>query len=116
MIVSDKRVIKVCLSVFVVIFLVLFFFDYNYEFEVTRISDIDLSYINEKVLIEGMIEKQSFRNGTLFLEVYDDSSSIKVVGFDFDSSLNESRKYRFYGRVTYYKNELEVIVSRIDKS
>lgn len=112
---SNHILIKSTLILFVSLFIVLFYLDSVYVMPLVKISDIDESYLNKKVKIEGRISQQNSYKNMLFLEIYDDSSEILGMIFESDFLLNKSSNYIFKGKVTTYDKKLEIIIEKIEK-
>jgi len=115
--VSDRQLIKFSLIIFIIFFCVILYIDNNYELEETKIKDLSLKDINKYVKIESKILNQRINNGTLFLTIGNENKSIPAVLFNYDDiELNLSYNYFFTGKITYYKNDIELILYKIEKN
>ena len=84
--------------------------------EVAQIGE----FMGERVSIEGTVDKYyTSKDGHVFFDVYDFSGYVDVVAFR-NSNIEEAYKIKdgdrvkVTGKVQEYKNELEIIASKID--
>ena len=112
---DDKKIIKISLSIFLIVFILGYLYEQNYEYELSEISDFDLEDLNSKVKFEAKIVKQNLYGETLFLELKDKEDSIKAIVFKHAEKLDYSLEYYFIGKVTYRNKNVEIIVDRIIK-
>ena len=108
---NEHNTIKLCLILFLVLFLSIYFIETNYELEVIQISNITNQDIEKTVKVEGKIIRQKNFNTTTFIEIKDNTSTIKGIIFD-KVKLNNTLEYEIIGKVTMYKNELELKLTR----
>ncbi len=86
-----------------------------------KIGDINDSHVNDIINITGFIDEVNFnKQGHIFLEIKDDTGSIKVVIWNstldllenaeyFKSNLERGNKINIIGEIKIYNNELEII-------
>lgn len=95
------------------VFTISYFYELNYTYPTTKISDLTIDDLNSKVKFEAMISKQTLYGETLFLELNDKLDYIKGIVFKQPEKLDFKKKYYFVGKVTYQNQELEIIVDEI---
>lgn len=100
---------------FIFLFIVIFYVENSYELQTTNISQIDTTYLNKIVKIEGKVLIDTKFNKTLFLEIEDinlEKSRINGIVFNSDFRINRTKIYFFEGKITLYKKEPEIIVEK----
>jgi hypothetical protein len=119
----EKINIKICIISFLMIFSFMYYFEKSFIISETEISNLDISKINQFVKVSGVIESQNLYNENLFVNLCSDFnknninkkiSCIKLILFDIESKLDQNFKYEVIGKVTYYNNNLEIIVRKIE--
>jgi RecJ-like exonuclease len=88
---------------------------YVYEYKLTAIGDIDESYIDKKVLVEGVISELRSNKGVYSFTVTDETGSIKGVIFSEKLNVKNIQNARATGSITSYNKELEINVERLER-
>ena len=113
---KENNIIKLSLIIFLFLFILLYYLDSIYSPTLINIKDIDKSYYNKIVKINTKIEKLNLNNETLFLVLSDlNNSNYKINAIIFKTKiiLDMDKNYEFIGRISLYKNELELLVDKI---
>ncbi len=119
---SDPQLMKLCLAMSVIGVIALFFIVQFIEPKELSILDISQSYVGREVITNGNISSYAVNSGNIFIELTDLNSNeaINVVVFEKDANtlnteLKKGDKIKVTGKVAFYKNELEIIASSVEK-
>jgi len=85
----------------------------NFGLSKIDINQIDENYLEKNVKIRGVIDNLYLGNKVTIMNVKDNSGNIKVVAFDNSTGLKEGMAIEVNGKVSEYKNELEIVSERI---
>lgn len=115
---DNQFIIKISIVIAVVGVLGLYFFTSMPQ----KISDIREmpEYLGERITVRGNVEKYYVsKDGHVFFDIRDDSGIAKSVVFRNSNieaayTMKEGDKITVVGKVQEYKNDLEIIVSKID--
>jgi len=81
------------------------------------VSEIDDSFLDKRVVSEGIAKERYFAKNTLFFSLFDEGS-IKVVYFSPSiktiGTIRENVKLRVKGVVKSYKGQLEIVAEEIE--
>ncbi len=102
--------IKISLIGFLLIFLLIYFIEENTVILLTKISEIDNTYINKYVKITGNIVKLKNSNSSTFITIKNNENYLKGIIFE-KIKLKKEKKYIFEGKISKYNNELEIIIN-----
>lgn len=107
---KKNTLIKISLLGFLFCFLAIYFIEDKVQLEVMPISQMDNSYINKYVKIQGDVVKVSNSESTTYLTIKEVNDSINGVIFD---KINVSKeRYFFEGKIVRYNDGLEIIVEK----
>lgn len=109
---KEKTLFKLALVTSLIGIFMLFFISENVKIKSIPISEINPSMLEEKVKIEGQVERITESNVISILNVRDETSSIKVIAYN-NMTLRKNDFIEVTGRVTSYKNELEIEADNI---
>ncbi len=109
------HIIKVCITMFLIIFVLIYLIEKNHKKEIILISKIDQKYIEKNIKIQGKIVKQTINKNTLFFTLKDNSSQINIIAFKTNKTLEKNKVFIIEGKVTTYDKKLEIIANKIEK-
>ncbi len=115
--IKEYNLIKISFIGFLLLFILLFYLDSIYSPKLVQISKLDKSYFNKVVKINAKIEKQTLNGQTLFLILQNlENKSIKIKGiiFNINKTFSKSKDYQIIGRISLYKNDLEILIEEIN--
>ncbi len=99
---------------FLIMFLIVLFLDINIELDVTPVADLKIADINKhKAIVGEVLNVNNLEKVTIF-DIKDESGYLKVIFFDSKILPEENKIYRVEGKVSVYKNELELIGESIN--
>ena len=82
--------------------------------EITKISEINKKDLETKVKIQGKILSIRETPGLYILTITDNTATIPIIVFKEDElELEKNKQFVVIGKLTEYKNELEIIAERI---
>lgn len=109
---EEKTLTNLALWTSILGILFLFILCFFVDFKLTAISDIDDSFVDKKIRIEGIAENIKNSEKVLMFDLKDETGKIKVVVFS--SEKIELRGHlNVEGKVAEYNNELEIIAEKI---
>ncbi len=117
---KEKTLTKVCAAGTAASILALYIFTTQISSPRVSIGDIDRTFSGRTVNITGEITSLSESGGNYFLEIEDETGSIKVViwgdalamGDASGQNLSKGNEMNVIGEVQIYKGELEIIPMR----
>lgn len=113
---DEYKLIKISLCSFLILFVVIFGLEMSFEKKLTEISQIDMSYIDKKVMVYAYAKDvNSFSNHTFFLISDNNEKTISGIVFYCNSCVEENTFYVFEGKITLYNGELDLIVEKISR-
>ncbi|MCR4335730.1 MAG: Gti1/Pac2 family protein [archaeon] len=84
-----------------------------------RISEIKQEYIGETIIVVGIIKELEIRNGNVFFFL-ENESGIKAVYFSPKTEqmliLKENETIKATAQISSYKNELELIIEKVERT
>lgn len=110
---NDKKTIKISLLGFLLFYMILLILDNSFELEMRSIQSLSLDDLNKNVKVQGELEEQRLINENLFLQIREKNRSLKVIAFDIGRELEIGKNYIVEGKITMYKQELEIIAKKI---
>ena len=114
--ISDNKLIKISLIVSVLGLIAILFSSQTIVPEIVEIGDINENNIGQYISIEGVVTDLDSSGNTTFIEISDDVNSIK--GIIFEGNLNkeifEGDELKLFGNIEIYKNEIEIIIKKIE--
>lgn len=110
---KQHTIIKFSTIIFIFLFIIIFYVENTAQISTTNISQIDTTYLNKIVKIEGKIIKQKKINETIFLEIKDNTSTIPAIIFKTNFKINQSNQYLFEGKIVLYQKRPEIIIEKI---
>ncbi len=109
--------IALCVSIFGVALLLLF--SEVIEARQVKIQEIDNSMLDWHVVLNARVESVWQKNDTIFMQLYDGTGKIKAVLFkpsrEQQALIGKNMFASFEGKVQFYRNELEIVVERVEK-
>jgi len=111
---QDSKLFKTSLIISVIgTFLILLLSEYS-EVELTDINDLGKKQIETMVKIKGTVISARETPGLYILNIRDSASTIPIIIFK-EETLNIERgtQIEITGKLTEYKNELEIIAEEI---
>ncbi len=113
---QDKNLFKFSLIISVIgTFLILLISEYS-EVELTEIKNLDKNNLETRVKILGTVISAQETPGLYILKIKDSSGTIPLVIFKEDPiNIERGTKIEVTGKLTEYKNELEILVEKIEK-
>lgn len=114
---NNKNVLILCFITSIIGIIVLFLLYLNLPVKLIKISEINNGFLNLKVKIVGEVVKISnYKAGFQILNVRDNSGDIDVlVDKEKIISLSKTDKIMVIGRVSEYKNNLQINAEKINK-
>jgi len=119
--ISDSQLMKLSLAIAVIGIIILFFIVQLTELLVVRITEINEAMSGQNIITEGKVSSFSTKEGHIFLTLSDERE-IKIVMFKDRAEENEiayelknDDKIRVEGKVSIYRDELEVIAEKIER-
>ena len=113
--ISDEKLLKIAVVVFLVGFSALFFLSQPESGTVLSVSQISENMIGEKVSVYGVAENLQLRNN-LMMDLIGNGTKIKVVMFDMQTiNFKHGDTVVVRGEVSIYKGELEIIATKISR-
>ena len=115
--ISDKSLAWICLGITVVGIVILFFIVQLIEPLTIEPGEINRGMDGQAVVTEGSISSFTEKDGNVFITLNDE---LKVVMFKSDAEdsivydLKNDDRIRVEGRVSIYRDELEVIAEKIE--
>jgi len=111
---QDQNLFKVSLIIATIgTFIILLLSEYQ-EIKLTKIQDLNKEQLETKVKVEGTILSIQETPGLYILKIKDTSATIPLVIFKEDPlNLERGLQIEVIGKLTEYKNELEIIVEEI---
>ncbi|MCX6819278.1 MAG: OB-fold nucleic acid binding domain-containing protein [Candidatus Aenigmarchaeota archaeon] len=110
---------KLCLAMSVIGVIALFILVQFIEPKELSISDISQSHVGQEVVTQGRISSYAIDDGNIFISLSEANNSIQVVMFQKDAKLEaelkKGDKIKVTGKVAFYKNDLEIIASSVEK-
>ena len=115
---DNKLILKISLAIAMIGIIGLYVFTSTSQnfMEISQIPD----YMGQRVSVEGTVDKYyTSKDGHVFFDLHDMSGIVKVVAFRNSNieaayNLQEGEKIILTGKVQEYKNDLEIIASKID--
>jgi exonuclease VII large subunit len=117
--ISDSQLIRLSFAIAVAGVVVLFFVVQLTEPLAVRIVEINEAMSGQSVITNGTVSSLSIKDGNIFFTLSDEEA-IKVVIFKKDAEKNEAYqlengdKIRVEGKVSIYRDELEIVVEKIE--
>ena|SRR3989344_794323 len=111
---QDSKLFKTSLIISVIgTFLILLLSEYS-EVELTNINDLNKNQLETRVKIKGTVVSARETPGLYILSIRDSASTIPIIVFK-EETLNIERgtQIEITGKLTEYKNELEIIAEEI---
>ena len=111
---QDQNLFKVSLIIASIgTFIILLLSEYQ-EIELINIQDINKEQLETKVKVRGTILSIQETPGMYILKIKDSSATIPLIIFKEDPlNLERGAQIEVTGKLTEYRNELEIIVERI---
>ena len=109
---EEKTLLKTALFISFSGILFLFLICSFYKLDLVYIKDIDESYLDKRVRIEGFVENLKEFDSMILFDLKDDSGKIKIVIFS-DKRLDLSGFVSVEGKVMEYEGELEIGAEKI---
>ena len=112
---NNIQLTKICIIGFLISFSIIYYIEQNYEPDLVQIKDINTKYLNHNILIKAEIisQRQSQTSDTLFAKVKDESGTIDIILFKINQTLNKNQFYFFQGKVGYYKDNYQLIITNV---
>jgi hypothetical protein len=120
---SEKIKFKISIILFLIVFSLMIFYEKIYNIPKSDISELSLSEINTFISVFGFVKSQQLNGNNLFVDFCsikndldsfnNENNCIKLVMFGAHEKVDLETVYRVIGKVTYYNNELEIIVREI---
>lgn len=114
----EKWLNRVSLIVAVCGVIIIVFYSVNIEPLKVNVFEINENLLEQNVLIEGRIDSSYLTKNVLIFELNDGTGKIKAVKFSPEKNdlllIHKNAFLRVEGRVTLYKNEIEIIVETVE--
>jgi len=115
---DNKLILKISLSIAMIGIIGLYIFTSTSQniIEIREMPD----FLGERVTVQGTVDKYYVsKDGHVFFDLHDSSGLTKVVVFQNSNieavyNLQDGEKITLTGKVQEYKNDLEIIGSKID--
>ena len=114
---KEKKKIKISLVIFFVSFNFLFFYETNFEPEITKIEDLSFFNIENVVRLKGEFTKQSIylEKELLFGKFTDETGEISLLFFQRNQTFDEGKEYNLIGKVGMYNNNLQIVGIKVEE-
>ncbi|MBS3151442.1 OB-fold nucleic acid binding domain-containing protein [Candidatus Woesearchaeota archaeon] len=111
---QDRNLFKISLIMSTIgTFLILLLSEYS-EVELTNIGDLNKNQLEMKVKVSGTVISARETPGLYILSIRDSTATIPIVIFKEDPlSIGRNAQIEVTGKLTEYKNELEIIAEII---
>ncbi len=110
--ITQIQLIKISISLFLLLFLLIYYLDENLEIQKTNIEEINKKNLNQKIKIVGNVSDIKYIKNHIFLNIKSNNSSIKGIIFNSEKIIIE-KEYHIEGKITIYKEELEIIIEKM---
>lgn len=110
---KEYNIVKICLILFIVLFLLIFYIENTTQLKITKIKNITNNDIEKTLKIQGKIIQLKNSNETTFLIIKDNTSKINAIIFD-KIKLNQNLTYNFTGKISLYNKEIEMIIKKVE--
>ena len=110
---EEKILLKVAIICSLLGILILFLVDETISLKESKIESIDESKLDQSVKVKGIVNNFRIIKSLKLFELKDETGKIKVISFDKDLELTNGALIEVEGRVTEYRNELEIEASKI---
>lgn len=115
--ISDKQLTRVSLTITILGIISLFIFSMFSNYRKVEISSIDYNLLGQKIQIFGIVDNDPklSKNTLLFVVSDENNRKINAVMFNVkEIPIKKGDKILIFGEVAEYKNELEIIVNKIE--
>jgi DNA/RNA endonuclease YhcR with UshA esterase domain len=118
--ITDEKLRKICL-VFIIIGLVgmVLFSQYSTP-TAKRINEIGEEHVGKSIQVSGKISSISVNEGNIFIDMSEGSDTITIIMFERTArtqkesyNLSENQSITVFGKVSLYKEELEIVADKI---
>lgn len=111
---NDKKLLKLALAWALIGIAALMFVSEYTEVPTVRIIELG-EHIGKSVYIEGNVTKATYSDKATIFNIRDNSSEITAIAFEkMNKTINQGDLIRVFGKVETYKNELEVVINKIE--
>jgi len=111
---NEKTILRIAISTSLVGVLFLLILCNVLELPLTFIGDLDESFLDENVRVEGKVEKVLEKSNVIMFDLVDNTGRIKVIIFT-DEGVDLENYVDVEGTVMEYKGELEINAERIER-
>lgn len=109
---EEKTLFKIAFSVSLIGIFILLFISEKTNIKSIQISSINPSMLDQQIKVNGKVEKITKTGLVSIIQLKDETSSIKVVAFE-NLTINKDDTLEVTGKITSYKNELEIDSDKI---
>ncbi len=110
---KEKTLLKMALICSIVGIFALFLFAEKLEPKLIQISEISYLSIDKNIKIQGEIIKFKKTKSTNILQIKDQSGSINVILFENLNNLEKGKTIEIIGKVSEYKDELQIEAKKV---
>lgn len=109
---EEKTLFKIAFSASIIGIFILLLISEKTNLKTIPISEINPSMLDQTIKVNGKVEKITKTGLVSIIQLKDETSSIKVVAFE-NTTINKDDSLEVTGKVTSYKNELEIDSDKI---
>ncbi len=116
--IRQEKISLIALIVSVAGLAMLFWAAENLEAKEIKIDEIDKASIGQYVKIDAQIVSYYNNGNTAFMQLYDGTGKLKAVSFqqgEQKAAIGKNSFASFEGKIELYKNELELVVEKVNK-
>ena len=111
---NNTTLSKLSLIISLLGILLLLFISENINLEISKIDSITRNNLEQNVKINADVINVNKKDDLLFLKVKDETSEIDVVIFESNNlEINKGDKIEVQGKITLYKDNLEIIAKNV---
>lgn len=113
---DKKTLLRISIIFSIIGLLLIYISSISIEPEFVKIGDISKEDLGEHIKIRGKIIEETISDGTLFLQLKNNSNEISVVKFNYKGAKLNKTSVVVSGKVNLYESKLEIIAERIERS
>lgn len=111
---NDKTLLKLALAWALIGIVALMFISEYTEAPTIKIIELG-EHMGKSVYIQGNVTKATYTDKVTIFDISDGTSEITAIAFEqMNKTIKKGDAIKIFGKVDTYKNELEVVIDRIE--
>jgi len=110
---NDKTLLKLAIMCSVIGILGLFVLSETTGTETVKIAEIDSSFVDKTIQVNGLVTEVKLSQDLTILEVEDETGKIKALAFE-HLQVSKGSKVNIEGTIQEYENEIEIIIEKLN--